>query len=271
VSSVLDGIIADKRNHVAKRKAAKLYSALVVEAQAASAPRGFAASLTRAVSTTGTGLVAEIKKASPSHGLIQKNFNPRALAQAYAAGGAACLSVLTDAKHFQGADEFLTEVRAAVDLPVLRKDFLLDPYQVTESRAIGADCILVIMAAVDDAVATELIDAAHHWHMDAIVEVHDDVELDRAAKLGANLFGINNRNLKTLDVDLSTTARLAPRAPAGAQVISESGLNTPADLERMRDTGVHRFLVGTSLMRSADVAAATAALLAPVSLRAVGG
>ena len=271
MSSVLDGIVADKRSHVAKRKAAKPHSTLEDEARAANAPREFAASLTRAVSATGTGLIAEIKKASPSNGLIRKDFNPRTLAQAYAAGGAACLSVLTDTKYFQGADEFLTEVRTVVDLPLLRKDFLLDPYQVTESRAIGADCVLVILAAVDDVVAAELIDAAHHWHMDALLEVHDDVELDRAEKLSAKLFGINNRNLKTLDVNLSTTARLAARAPAEAQVISESGLNTPADLERMHHIGVHRFLVGTSLMKSADVTAATAALLAPASLQAVGG
>ncbi|MDA0654247.1 MAG: indole-3-glycerol phosphate synthase TrpC [Proteobacteria bacterium] len=268
MSGVLGRILADKRIEVAARKAE--HPAIDADARAAAAPRGFAAALARAVAASGTGLIAEIKKASPSNGLIRKDFDPAALARAYAAGGAACLSVLTDAKYFQGSAEALVAARAAVDLPVLRKDFLIDPWQVAEARAMNADCILVILSAVDDGLAAELLAAAAGLGMDALVEVHDEAEMDRAAAVGARLIGINNRNLDTLAIGLAVTERLAPRAPAGADLVCESGLDTPADLERAHRAGAHRFLVGTSLMKRDDVAAATAALLAPAA-QMVGG
>ena len=263
MSDVLARICDDKRRHVAARKQAVPEAVLAGRAEAAPAPRGFARALGTVADGGRPALIAELKKASPSKGLIRADFEPAALAAAYEAGGAACLSVLTDAPWFQGEDGFLTQARAAVSLPVLRKDFMLDPYQVTEARALGADCILLIMAALDDAEAAELAAAAHEWGMDTLVEVHDEAELARALRLEASLLGINNRNLKTLAVDLSTTERLAPLAAGGPPVVCESGLHGPADLARVRAQGVHRFLVGESLMRAADVAAATAALLAP--------
>lgn len=271
MSGILARICADKRKHIAAQKALKPLAKLEDDARAAGAPRGFAQTLARAVDAGGTGLIAEIKRASPSKGLIRKEFDSSELAQAYAEGGATCLSVLTDAPFFKGADEHLTEAREAVELPVLRKDFLLDSYQVVESRAIGADCILVILAAVDDSAAAELMDLARQWRMDVLVEVHDAVELTRAKALRASLVGINNRDLKTLAVDLSNTERLAPHADSSAALVSESGIETAADLERMRRAGVHRVLAGTALMASPDVAAATAALLAPAPPQAVEG
>lgn len=262
MSGLLARICADKADHVAARKAARPLGEVEAAAAEAEPPRGFARALDRAVAASGTGLIAEIKKASPSEGLIRADFDPPTLARAYANGGAACLSVLTDTPYFQGSDDYIAAARTAVALPLLRKDFLIEPYQVAESRALGADAVLIIMAAVDDGAAAELLDASRQWGMDALVEAHDEPELDRALKLGGALIGINNRNLRTLAVDLRTTLRLAPRVPPEAAVVCESGLSRPTDLARMRAGGVHRFLVGTTLMAQADVAEATAALLA---------
>ena len=264
MSDVLARICDDKRHHVAERKRAVSRTALAERAQAADAPRGFAAALGQVAGSGRPALIAELKKASPSKGLIRSDFEPAALAAAYAAGGAACLSVLTDKPYFQGEDRYLGEAREAVGLPVLRKDFMLDPYQVTEARALGADCILLIMAALDDGQAAELAAAAHELDMDTLVEVHDEPELERSLRLDASLLGINNRNLKTLEVDLATTERLAPLAAGGPPIVCESGLHGPEDVARMSALGVQRFLVGESLMRQPDVAVATAALLAPV-------
>jgi indole-3-glycerol phosphate synthase len=261
--SVLARICEDKRALVARRKRDLPLANLDRATRAVSAPRGFAARLRRAVQRGGYGLIAEIKRASPSKGVIRADFDPPYLARAYAAGGATCLSVLTDAPYFQGDDADLAAARAAVELPVLRKDFLLDPYQIVEARAIGADAVLVILAAVDDGCARELMVTAAELGMDALVEVHDASEMRRATALGAVLIGINNRDLATLRIDLATTERLAPMTPAESLGVSESGLYTPADLERMAVVGVRCFLVGESLMRASDVAAATRALLAP--------
>jgi len=261
VSDVLERICTEKRAFVAGRKAARPFAAVEQAALAAPRTRGFAENLI-AKSKVGYGLIAEIKKASPSKGLIRADFDPAALARAYADAGAACLSVLTDEPYFQGNDAYLVAARAAVTLPVLRKDFMLDPYQVVESRALGADCILLIMAALSDAQAGELESAAAAFGLDVLIEVHDESELDRALRLSSPLIGVNNRNLKTLSVDLATAERLAPRIPAGRTPIAESGLNTPDDLARMARIGTRCFLVGESLMRAPDVAAATRALIA---------
>jgi len=259
--TVLDRIKAYKLDEIAARKAAAPLAQMEARARAAPPVRPFAAAL-RTAQAEGYALIAEIKKASPSKGLIRADFDPPALARAYAAGGAACLSVLTDAPSFQGADAYLTAARAATALPVLRKDFLYDPWQVAEARALGADAILIIMASVTDAQAGELAAAARDWGMDALVEVHDAGELDRALALDSPLIGINNRDLHTFETTLETTRRLAPRVPAGRLAIAESGLATPADLADMARHGVRAFLIGESLMRRPDVAAATAALLA---------
>ena len=261
MSDILARICADKRAEVDRRKSLRSQDEIERDAAQASPPRGFSARLRESVEGGGLALIAEIKKASPSRGLIRADFDPPALAHAYRDGGAVCLSVLTDSPYFQGEDSYLAAAREASGLPVLRKDFMIDPWQIAESRALGADCVLIIMAALDDGVAGEIMAAARSLEMDALIEVHDEAELERAAKLESPLIGINNRNLKTLAVDLSTTERLAPLAPEGAEIVCESGLNCHDDLLRMAALGAQRFLVGESLMRQADVAAATSALL----------
>ena len=263
MSDVLARICDDKRRAVAAAKETHPLAALEREAAAAAPPRGFIEALDHAVASSGYGLVAEIKRASPSRGLIRTDFNPPALARAYERGGAACLSVLTDAPYFQGEPAHLMAARDSVGLPVLRKDFILDPYQVVEARAMAADCILLIMAALSDEEAAALEVVAKRCGMDVLVEVHNRAELDRALLLKTRLIGINNRDLKTLSVDLSVTEELAPALPKGRVAVSESGLHTPADLARMARLGVRRFLVGESLMKQTDVEAATRALLAP--------
>jgi indole-3-glycerol phosphate synthase len=262
MTDILERIAAYKREEVAARKAERSQPQADADARAASPPRGFRAALERAHKPGRLALIAEIKKASPSKGLIRADFDPPALARAYAEGGAACLSVLTDGPSFQGAASYLQAARTAAPLPCIRKDFLVDPWQVAESRALGADAILVILAMVDDALARALLAEASRFGMDALVEVHDEAEMARAAALGADLIGVNNRDLRSFITDLAVTERLASRAPPGALLVTESGIFTAADVARLELCGAKAMLVGESLMRQADVAAATRTLLA---------
>ena len=259
--TILEKIKAYKLDDIAARKQERPLETVEAEARAADPVRPFADALHAAV-REGYGLIAEIKKASPSKGLIRADFDPPALAEAYAAGGATCLSVLTDGPSFQGDDSYLVAARAACELPVLRKDFLYDPYQVAEARALGADCILIIMASLDDGQAAELEAAAADWGMDALIEVHDEAELERASLLSSRLVGINNRDLNTFETSLDVTRRLVRMIPDDRLVVAESGLSTPDDLADMAQYGARCFLIGESLMRQEDVAQATRNLLA---------
>ncbi len=264
MSDVLERICADTRSLVSNRKAKVSAAELSDIAAAQMTPRGFIRVLQSKVDGGGFGLIAEVKKASPSKGLIREDFDPAKLARAYELGGATCLSVLTNLQYFQGDDSHLISARETVRLPVIRKDFMIDSYQIIESRALGADCVLLIMAALNDSEAETLYGLSLEMGMDVLVEVHNKEELSRAVRLGPQLLGINNRNLKTLDVDLSTTAELAAMAPNNALLVSESGLYTHQDLLRMADVGVSCFLVGESLMCQSDVTAAVQALLGPI-------
>jgi indole-3-glycerol phosphate synthase len=264
--TILDKIAAYKREEVKAAKAEHPLRGLMTQAREASAPRGFRTALEAVRKRKKPGLIAEIKKASPSQGVIRADFDPEKIARAYERGGATCLSVLTDTPSFQGAPEDLIVARQATHLPVLRKDFRLDPYQLVQSRALGADCVLVIMAMVSDDTAAQLLGAAREWGMDAIIEVHDESEMNRAQEFDFGLIGINNRNLKTFVTDIETTIRLQPLVPAGRHIVAESGLSNAADLTKLAKAGISSYLIGESLMRADNVEAATHSLLSGVRL-----
>jgi indole-3-glycerol phosphate synthase len=261
MSDTLIEICNIKRGRVNARKSSVTLAEVEAKAKSAALVRGFARALQAKVNANHYALIAEVKKASPSAGLIRPDFDVEHIAQSYERAGAACLSVLTEEDHFQGCDAYLVAARNATKLPVLRKDFMIDPYQIVEARALGADCILIIMAAVDDVLAAELERTAFDWGLDALVEVHDAPEFERAMKLKSPLIGVNNRNLRTLKTDLATTEQLAAMLPNDRVLVAESGLKTPSDMSRMARVGAKRFLIGESLMRQADVEAATRAIL----------
>jgi indole-3-glycerol phosphate synthase len=261
MSDILKGIERYKREEIAAAKVMRPWQEVTAEAHDAPPVRRFLSALKARRAAGDHALIAEVKKASPSKGLIRADFNPAEIARAYEAGGATCLSVLTDRPSFQGAGSYLIEARNATSLPVLRKDFLFETYQVVESRALGADCILIILAAVGDDTARYLLDAAEEWRMDALIEVHDQIELDRALGLNAEFIGINNRNLRTFETRLQTSIDLANGVPGDVHLVSESGITNPDDIARLEAAGIGTFLVGESLMRQADVTAATVELL----------